>query len=179
MSVLDDGPLGDEEAEELAALAARLTPLAPSPQARGRLLASLAGPDRFRPFFADLARRFDLTVEAIRAVLARIDDPKEWLPGPVPLVHVVHFTAGPALAGADTGLVRIPAGAVFPRHRHLGPELAVVLEGSMYDSGRRYRPGEAAEWPADSVHDYQAGPERDLVLIVSHYGIDLLLADAG
>jgi ChrR-like protein with cupin domain len=175
----DDAALTAEEAADLAALAAGLTPVPPSPRQRGLLLEALGGPDRFRPFFADLARRFDLTIEALRGVLAKIDDPKEWLPSPLPMVRLIHFTAGPALAGADTGLVHMPAGTAFPLHRHLGPEMVVVLEGSMYDNGRLYRPGDVTERPADSVHEYQAGPERDLVLVVAHHGIDLMPGGGG
>ena len=53
----DDGALTAEEAAELAALADALIPMAPSPPGRGRLLQALAGPDRFRPFFADPGKR--------------------------------------------------------------------------------------------------------------------------
>ena len=178
MSAAEDGSPSTDDLTELSALASALPPVAPSPGTRARLVAALAGPDRFRLFFADLARRFDLSIDAVAGVVSRIDDPEAWLPSPVPLVRLIHFSAGPALSGADTGLVRIPAGMVFPRHRHRGPELVVVLEGSMYDGGRLYQPGDVSERPADSVHDYQAGPDRDLVFIVAHYGIDLL-PDAG
>jgi hypothetical protein len=163
-----------DDLDDLEPLAATLTPLAPPPAARDRLLRALDGPDRFRPFFADLARRFDLSIEAVRRVLSLVDDPPAWLPGPLPGVRLIHFSPGPALAGADAGFVQIPAGALFPRHRHLGPEMAVVLEGSVEDTGRVYHPGEVVEWPANSVHEYRAGAERDLVVIVAHHGIELL-----
>jgi quercetin dioxygenase-like cupin family protein len=163
---------GDPEA--LALVAATLDPLIPPLAARDRLMAALAGPDRFRPFFADLARRCDLGLEALRKVLALVDDPAAWQASPLPGVALIHFTAGPAVAGADTGLVRVPAGATFPRHRHLGPEVAVVLEGLVLDTGRRYRPGEVVAWDQGTVHDYQAGGQRDLVVIVAHHGIEVL-----
>jgi hypothetical protein len=166
--------LGDDAEGLDELLAAAVAPLAPAASARTRLLDALAGPDRFQPFFADLARRFDLEVEAIRTLLARIDRPEEWLPGPLPGVALIHFNAGPALAAADAGFVRLPAGATFPRHRHRGPEMAVVLEGAVYDTGRAYHPGEVVEWPAGSEHDYRAGADRDLVVIVAHHGIELL-----
>jgi hypothetical protein len=164
----------DLDALALEALAAALMPVAPAAPVRARLLQSLGGPDRFRPFFAELAHRFDLALEPLRAALALIDDPARWLPSPVPGVRLIHFTAGPALAHADAGFVHVPAGMTFPRHRHLGPEMAVVLEGSVHDGGRVHRPGAVVEWPAGSLHDYRAGEGRDLVVIVAHHGIELV-----
>jgi hypothetical protein len=158
----------------LEALAAALPPGAPSVATRARLLESLAGPERFRPFFGELGRRFDLALPPLRAVLALIDDPKQWLASPLPGVRLIHFAAGPALAGADAGFVLVPAGMTFPRHRHLGPEMAVVLEGIVHDTGRTYGPGQVVEWPAESTHDYRAGEARDLVVMVAHHGIELV-----
>jgi hypothetical protein len=167
-------PDAELDGAPLEALAAALQPVAPEGGTRARLLQSLAGPDRFRPFFAELGRRFDLALEPLRAVLALIDDPTQWLPSPVPGVRLIHFAAGPALAGADAGFVLVPAGLTFPRHRHLGPEMAVVLEGMVHDSGRTCGPGEVVEWPAQSTHDYRAGHGRDLVVMVAHHGIELV-----
>jgi hypothetical protein len=163
----------DQLTEALARTAAELPPLAPSPHARARLLESLNGPDRFRPFFAELARRFDLTIEAIRTLVARIDDPAAWEPTEVPSISLIHFPGGPTLAGADAGFVRVAAGTAFPRHGHHGPELAMVLEGEMILGGRTFGAGEAVEAGGDDVHDYAAGPGRDLVLMVWHHGIEL------
>jgi hypothetical protein len=170
----DDGVDLDVDAPALEALAAALVPLPPGPELRDRLLRALAGPDRFRPFFAEIGRRFDLALEPLRAVLALIDDPAQWLASPVRGVRLIHFAPGPALAGADAGFVHLPAGTSFPRHRHLGPEMAVVLEGSVHDTGRVYLPGDVVEWPAGSTHDYRAGDGRDLVVIVAHHGIELV-----
>jgi putative transcriptional regulator len=170
------GPRDDLDLDGLAleALAGALTPLAPPPAARDRLLQSLRGPDRFRPLFAELGRRFDLALDPLRAVLALIDDPTRWLPGPLPGVRLIHFTAGPALGDADTGFVHVPAGMTFPLHRHLGPEMAFVLEGSVHDGGRVHGPGAVVEWSAGSIHDYRAAEGRDLVVIVAHHGIELV-----
>jgi putative transcriptional regulator len=159
--------------EALARTAEALPPLAPSPAARARLLESLSGPDRFRPFFAELARRFDLTVEAVRGLLARIDHPAAWEGSAVPWVKLIHFEGGPALAGADAGFVRVGAGTRFPRHAHQGRELAFVLEGRMIQGARTFGPGDIDDVGTETVHDYVVGPEADLVVMVWHHGITL------
>jgi hypothetical protein len=164
----------DRISEALAQASASLPPQAPSPGGRARLLESLAGPDRFRPFFAELARRFDLTVDAIRALVARIDDPAAWEATPLSWVKLIHFAGGPALAGADAGFVRVAAGTKFPRHRHQGPEMSFVLEGRMFESGRVLGPGAIDEISPDAIHEYTVGPEADLVVMVWHHGITLL-----
>ena len=168
--------LQDQRAEidEILARAAELSlpPAEPTAAARARLLQALEGPDRFQPFLAELARRFDMAADAMRAVLARIDDALAWEEGPLPWIKLIHFQSGPGAASADTGLLRMTAGSSFPRHRHLGPEMTMVLEGTMIDGDRRYGPGEMVEWPVDTIHDYSAGPDRDLVIIVGYNGIE-------
>jgi hypothetical protein len=159
--------------EALVGAAEALPPVAPSPGARARLLADLAGPDRFRPFFAELARRFDLGVEAVRALLARIDDPAAWEATEIPWVKLIHFDGGPALAGADAGFVRVSAGTRFPRHGHRGREMAFVLEGRMIQDARTFGPGDIDDVGTEMVHDYLVGPEADLVVMVWHHGITL------
>jgi hypothetical protein len=164
----------DELSETLASVTSALSPLRPSTAARARLVASLAGADRFATFFAELARRFDLTVEAVRALLARIDDPAAWEATPLSWVKLVHFAGGPALAGADAGFVRVAAGTTFPRHRHGGPEMNFILEGQMLLGGRVLGPGDVDEATGDVIHEYQAGPDVDLVLMVWHHGVTLV-----
>jgi quercetin dioxygenase-like cupin family protein len=165
--------------EALAHTAGVLPPVRPSPAARTRLLEALGGPDRFRPFFAELARRFDLSVQAVRDLLARVDDPAAWEASPSPSVKLIHFPGGPALAGADAGFVRVAAGQTFPRHSHQGPELAFVLEGRMIKDGRVYHPGDIDEVPTEEIHEYSVGEERDLVVMVWHHGIRFIKEPRG
>ena len=159
--------------EALASTADVLPPISPSKRTRARLLDALAGPDRFSPFFELLARKFDLAVDAIRTLLAGVDDPSAWEEGPFAGLRLIHFSAGPAVTASDTGFVRLAAGMEFPRHRHVDKEMTIVLEGTMIDNGRTYGPGSVVEWDADSVHVYYAGPERDLLMMVTHSGIEL------
>ncbi len=156
---------------EALSIAKGIVPIAPSERTRIRLLATLRGPDRFQPFFQELSQLFDLPVEKLRPILALVDLPEAWELGPLPIIHLIHFQAGPKLAASDAGLVRLAAGATFPRHVHLGRESTVVLEGTMLDGDRLYRPGDLIEWPTGTTHTYHAGQERDLVLIVAHNGI--------
>ena len=65
---------------------------------------------------------------------------------------------------------------VEPRHRHLGPERVLVLEGAYREdpSGRIYQPGDWHEMPPGSAHAYSVLPGRDLLLAVSvTQGIDV------
>jgi putative transcriptional regulator len=151
-------------------LAEALPPSLPDPGVRARLLRTLAGPDRFAPFLERIAAILDLTADAARALLARIDDPATWEPA-LPGVHMHHFQAGPRFATADAGFVRLRPGTAFPCHRHLGPEVTVVLEGAVRSGDEVYGPGAVIEMATDSVHDYRACDERDLVLVTIHNGI--------
>jgi len=138
------------------------------------LLATLDGVDRFRPFMTRLCEMLDLSEEAVRHLLARIDDASAWDVGPVPGLLLTHFQPGPRLAPAEAGFVRVTAGHAVPRHRHVGPEVALVLEGTMCEDGVRHFPGETVSCGAWSVHGFHAGGERDLVFVVTHSGIEIL-----
>lgn len=157
--------------EALAAVAAALPAEVPPPALRARLLATLASPDRFRAFFDELARQFDLTVAAVRDLLARIDDPAAWEASPSRHIQLIHFDGGPALAGADAGFVRVAAGKRFPRHSHEGDEMTFVLEGRALVGGHAYVPGDMVHATRGDEHEVLAGPERDLVMMVCHRGI--------
>ena len=147
-----------------------LPPVAPDPAVRARLLRSVGSVDRFAPFLARIAALVDMTVEAVRPILALVDDRSAWeaaLPG----MEMIHFQAGPRFATADAGLVRLQPGTTFPRHRHLGPEVTLVLEGGMSVGDRVYGPGEVLEMAEGSVHEYRATGERDLVILTVQTGI--------
>ncbi|HVZ34889.1 MAG TPA: cupin domain-containing protein, partial [Polyangiaceae bacterium] len=86
-----------------------------------------------------------------------------------------HFQAGPSLGSADTGLVRMAAGLAFPRHRHIGAERVLVLEGGYRDSsGRVVIAGDAVEMPDGSRHAYRVLPDGPLVFaLVLESGIEI------
>jgi anti-sigma factor ChrR (cupin superfamily) len=166
--------------EALSGTASALHPLQPSAGVRARLLASLDSnaATRFAPFVAELTRLYDLSAEAIRALLARVDDAAAWLTF-APGIRYQHFLPGPRLLGApgvEAGLVRLSPGTTFFRHRHLaGPEVTFVLQGTMRDGDRRFGPGSVLTREPGSVHDYaaeHAAGGEDLVIVVLHHGIE-------
>ena len=167
-----DETLAREVDRALVALATALPAEVPAGSVRTRLLtAATAGPMRYAPFFERLARLFDLSRDSIVGVLLKAASESEWEPGPHPSVRVLHFQGGPAVAGADTGLVRMPADFVWPSHRHNGVERALILEGEYVESGGRlYRAGDIHEMGPGSVHSFTVPPGSPLLLAVSLVG---------
>lgn len=163
----------DQDALFVAWAEANVAAEAPPPSARARLLNALGhdgGGARFRPLLAALGRLTDLSAEALSAVLARIDEAASWIDG-APGVSYFHFTPGPGAPAPAAGLVRVQPGAIFPRHRHLAPEVSFVLDGVLVENGRRCGPGSLLESATGSEHEYSAGPGRDLLLVSLHGGI--------
>jgi hypothetical protein len=156
----------------LGALGTVLSPEVPSPAARSRLLAAVTtGPVRYAPFFDRLEQLFDLGRDPIVRIFERIDLVSSWNPGPHPSVRVMHFPGGPAVANADTGLVRMPSDFVWPRHRHHGVERALILEGEYTDSDDRvYRAGDIHEMGAGSEHSFTVPRGAPLLLAVTLFG---------
>jgi putative transcriptional regulator len=144
---------------------------APPTRARARLLDAVDGPGRFAPLLDTIRRLTDLAGEALSALLRRIDEPTGWIDGS-PGIRYFHFTPGPAAAAPEAGIVRLRPGATFPRHRHIGDEVSLVLDGVLIDdAGHRHGPGTVIPSPASSEHAYTAAPGRDLLLVSMHGGI--------
>jgi hypothetical protein len=170
--------LGEADALALSgALPTALGDAAPPPTLRSRLLETVASPiERFAPFQDKVADMIDLGVERARELLATIADKASWEPGPLPGVELIHFDGGPRVAHADVGFVRVPAGAHFPHHRHLGVERGMILCGSYRDSdGNWLRPGDIDEKQPGTAHSYDVSPDSDLViLVVLDQGIEII-----
>ncbi len=161
--------------EGVSALALALPPATLRSSSRARLLDAVGGPNRFLPFFDDLSRHLDLGEDDLRAVLARVDEPKAWQSAPFPGVTLSHFKGGPRVAAFDTGLVRFEAGTAFPEHRHLGPELNYVLEGCLHNSdGSTALPGDCLELPAGSAHHFSVPKDREALIVVIHQGFEFV-----
>jgi len=162
---------GDDDKLFEAWVAARAGEEAPPARARARLLDAVAGVDRFAPLLDAVGRLTDLAGETLSALIRRIDEPGGWIDGP-PGIRYFHFSPGPAGAAPEAGIVRLRPGALFPRHRHLGDEVSLVLDGVLVDDDRRrHGPGTVLASPAGSEHAYHAGPGRDLVLVSLHGGV--------
>lgn len=118
---------------------------------------------------------FDLPPAGVDALVASAFDPARWLDaGFFPGLMLFHLEGGPRLAGADAGLVRIPAGSAFPRHRHLGDEYAFVLQGEFTDDqGGTYQRGDVLFMPGDSEHSFDVLPGEDLLYaLILYTGVD-------
>ncbi|MEO1335850.1 MAG: cupin domain-containing protein [Myxococcota bacterium] len=152
--------------EGLADFSTALTPIVPSSDARARLMAAAEGPDRYSAVFKDIARFCDLSIDGVRQVLKSIDDAAAWVAGPSPEILIQHFDHGPASVGADTGFVRFPPHFEFPRHRHEGREITIVLDGDLVDhDGQAYGPGDILGYPDGSSHFFRVGSQGLTVVI--------------
>lgn len=153
------------------ALSALVPPAKAPPQLlRERLLATVARPRlRYAPLFAKLTELFDLDDTHLAALFERAATAQAWTDSQIPGTRLLHLLGGPRVAAADNGLVRLTAGTRFPRHRHLGLERVLVLEGGYRDEqdGRLYLAGDWHEMPAGTSHAYTALAERDLLFAVS------------
>lgn len=110
-----------------------LSPVAPSPEGKQRLLAATV-PAAWEQVIDRVARMWDLAVGEVRRVYARAMDAAEWSEAGIPGVLAFHLEGGPATAGADVGIVCFEAGLEFPSHTHGESESYVVLGGELLDS---------------------------------------------
>jgi putative transcriptional regulator len=155
-AVASDPALASELAsyqQTAGAIGAAIEPVAPSPEVKQRLMASIGG-GRFEAFSARIARMYDVTVERARELLGLIERPASWIQQVVPGLTFVDFEGGPATAGADCGFVRLVPGAVFPPHTHLGEEVTTVLAGKIHDPthNRTIGPGDQYVQTAGTTH---------------------------
>jgi len=141
---------------------------------RERLYGTLWSVERFRPFFAELARSFAIGIDAVVALLRKVDEPSSYQVAPIPGVQFFHFAPGEGCGFAEAGIVKLSKGARFPRHRHVGQEVNFVLEGALIDQGVSHGPGAMVRNGTGSEHDYLAGAQRDLILVAGHNGITYL-----
>jgi anti-sigma factor ChrR (cupin superfamily) len=151
-----------------------LAPLPVPPAGRARLLAAIGSGERFAPLVARLASLFDLPAATVRALLDKIDDGAAWIGGFAPGLRFFNFTPGPRHLAAEAGFVRLAPGAIFPRHRHLGHETTLILEGWMRDGDQRFGPGSLIEHEKDSEHGWVNDGPGDLVVVSVHHGLQPL-----
>jgi putative transcriptional regulator len=141
-------------AEAFAQLALALPAASPPPSLRARLL-DAAKPPRLQAMIAKLATLFDVSRPRARQLLDRLDDPAAWLPGPVPNTWVMMAEGGPKLEGAFCGFVKMGASVRWPRHRHLGTEEMLILEGGFrQDDGDEVHPGDLHVMEIDTTHGF-------------------------
>ncbi|HUQ08406.1 MAG TPA: hypothetical protein VM261_38210 [Kofleriaceae bacterium] len=177
--MIRDPDLDDELAAllEESMLADALDPVAPAPALRARLIDTIAavpsGPGVLERFTARFAAIFDVTVERARELFAHACDPSSWEPGPGPGTWLIHFEAGPACAGADTGFVKTSPGARFPWHHHHGPEQNLILAGQALDStAGLLSPGDEPAMGTDTEHDFTVVGDEPFLYAVRVFGVE-------
>jgi ChrR Cupin-like domain len=164
----------DAEQSELAELFAKLGALEPVADSgalargRARLLAAVSeSSERFSPLFGKLTQFFDLSADALREQFKRASIDSEWEQGPLPWVSLFHFAGGPAVAGLDTGFVRIKKGMPFPPHRHQGSEHVLILDGGYHDNAQHWwGPGDLHIMTEGTEHALQMSADQDVLLAV-------------
>jgi hypothetical protein len=151
----------------------QLPRIPPCGASRARLLGALASAERFSPFVADLCLHFDLPIARVRELLRQTDDPARWIATPVPGIALIDFPSGPNAIATHAGFAAFPRGLQFPYHRHLGPEVNYILEGSLLTGGQLYIPGQAVIMEAGTCHEFEI-PDADTLIAVIHIGFEFI-----
>ncbi|MCC6647467.1 MAG: hypothetical protein IT374_18080 [Polyangiaceae bacterium] len=178
MSAEDDLTLDDLDPELLALLGAGAPPAAPPGSLRAALLDAVSSPDprvALAGFAGRLERLFDLAPAAVDALLSAVARPAEWEPY-VEGVGLLHFEPGPRVASGaarvDAGLVRFRAGLAYPRHRHVGDEVMLILAGGLVEdvSQRRAVAGDLLHMGPGTEHGFRILPGAECVAAVLLHG---------
>lgn len=154
-----------------AELIGLVAPIKPSPHVKLRLMSAISG-GRFERFTAVFSKIFDVTADKGRELLAWIEDPTKW-EDMNPFAKVIHFPAGPACVGADTGFVRVAPGGTFPYHSHNGTEISLILAGTATTSdGKVLRAGDEVFEEPGTAHDIENTGSEDFIYASRVYGVD-------
>jgi anti-sigma factor ChrR (cupin superfamily) len=135
------------------------------------LFLQVEGVRRFDPFILSVATLFDITPEASERYLHGLDSAL-WLPGPAEGIQIARVEAGPRLATATTGFVRLAPQVRFPQHRHLnGEEHVFLIQGAYQDeSGEIVKRGQLASLPSLHNHHLTALDGPVCIGAVVHFG---------
>jgi quercetin dioxygenase-like cupin family protein len=163
---LEDRFLAELDPADAEALARLGRGKAPS-DLRAKILAGASLEGRFDRFAAQTAELLVIDEARAKALLDGIGRAESWEPSPLPGIDLFHVDGGPGTEDAITGFVRIPAGAGFPEHEHLGDEAVLVIQGSVEDtvSGAIHRPGDVARMAAGTAHGLKVRPGADFVYL--------------
>ena len=148
---------------------------APAPAAgRSRLMEAIDHDERFSPFLDRVAAFFDLTAAAVKTLLDAVPGTDGWEAFPVPGVELMHVNGGPRVATVDVGFVRMAPGTSFPRHRHVGLEEGVVIQGAYReDDGAVVSAGDSFANPSDSEHGFTVISDVPMIFAVVVTGVEI------
>jgi quercetin dioxygenase-like cupin family protein len=153
---------GDEGVErELAAMLPNALGRADRAEGLARLLGAVSQlPLRYAPFSRGAAALWDISEYEVDAIFTKAGRLSEWQRTPLPGVRLIEVAGGPRTLGADAFMVRFAPGILFPRHRHIGSEDLLVLEGSYTDTlGRVVQPGDLHQMQPGTEHGFRVGKE--------------------
>ncbi|MFI5300098.1 MAG: cupin domain-containing protein [Polyangiales bacterium] len=163
------------------ALSASLESAAPSESTRARLLALVAGPDRYAPFADRVASLFELESAPAVALLTELATSTErWRAGPIEGTAWWPVKSPVNARGVQTWLLRIEGGCRLPTHRHVGEETVLVIEGAYQSSDESWAAaGDVTRLPANSIHDLRVPPGAPCVCAVRlEKGMELLISSS-
>lgn len=169
------GSCAAERAELMEALSLVAASVAPArPSAALSEAVALLPSDPLRAMARRVARLLDVGVERAGALLDLVHDAEGWEPGFVKGLALRHLPAGPSLSGAVVGYVRVAPDMDFPRHRHLGHETVLVLQGALQtEDGHVYQAGDLLPAEADTEHGFRSLPGEELLyLAIVDEGVD-------
>lgn len=146
--------------EVASALPAGLPRAAPSTRLRARLLGAVDHLERFAPRARALAELLDLDLDDARRQLHALSDDRGWHAAPVPGVTWRPLDSG-WTRERTTLFARLAAGATFPRHRHVGDERLLVLDGALVEGDRVVHAGERLDRASGSIHSIHAEAAGD------------------
>jgi putative transcriptional regulator len=158
---------GDLEPSTIVALAASVEG-SPSPSGlRERLLASYGRAGRYGIFVDRLARMFDLPVEVVEKLIAKLDDASAWKPGPGAGIEWIGVRAGAKYPNAIAAFGKLKPGARFPKHAHKGDETTLVMAGGFRDSsGVEVERGQELFEATGTEHDFVVLDGEDCIAAV-------------
>lgn len=142
-------------------------------ESRARLLAAVRDlPMRYGPFFQRLGELWDLPEARVSEVLAFANDAGHWQRTVLPGVRQIELQGGPRTEGARVRLLKFSRGLRFPRHRHVGLEYVLVLEGSYTDSdGHDVGPGDLQVMQPGSEHGLRVHSHEPCVAGLVQFGM--------
>jgi quercetin dioxygenase-like cupin family protein len=148
----------DMDVAALSLLADALAPVAPPSVLRERLVAELAGPQRFAPLAQEISDVFEVPLPAVLAALARVDDDTAWLgaPSPGPQILPVH---------GRTVISRLNAGTRIPHHGHKAREITYVLDGTLVSDGEEHRRASCMDMAPGTTHALHVSDDEDCMVV--------------